>query len=325
MSKWFKSIVLFCITIALLFACNSSNNTPTSNTSPLRVAYNLWPGDFPLVIAQEKGFFQKRGISVEAIYTEHKHPQIADFYAGKYDGTILTLGDIIGASGNKPDIGVVLAIDDSVGGDAIIASPEIKNIAQLKGKTIGATLGGFGELLVEQMLKTVNLNRNDVTLVKIDANQVIDRLKTKQIQAGQTWEPYVSRAKKTGNRVLFTSLETPGLITDVITFRGSILRERSKEVKAFIQAFLDAIEYWEANVTEGNEIIAKTLKIPVSEISLQGIKLLKIDDNLQVFDRQNANSLYKNAELYIDFYIRTGSLGSRPDLDKLIDSSFLPR
>jgi NitT/TauT family transport system substrate-binding protein len=320
--KW-SYVCLFMLAIVCLHACKPA---PPSHTSkpPLRFVHNLWPGYFPITIAKAKGFFKEQGVDVEIVFTEDQQPQIAAFYAGKYDGLALPLGSIIIASGNNPDIRVVYVIDDSVGGDAVVARSEIETIQDLKGKTIGATLGGFGELFVESMLQKAGLNRNDVTLINTDSNHVPEWLASNRIQAGQAWEPYVSRAIKDGGRLLFSSEQTPGLIIDTIMFRGAVLRERPEEVRAFIRACFQAVDYWEAHPEEVRTLLAQTLKIQPEEISLKGIKLLQVDDNRRAFDRDNPHSLYHNARRYAEFYIRTGSLGRMPDIDKLIDAAFLP-
>lgn len=311
------------VIIGCLQACNPGPK-PDASKPPLRFAHNLWPGYFPITIAQAKGFFKEQGVSVEIIYTEDQQPQIAAFYAGKYDGLALPLGSIIIASGNNPDIRVVYVIDDSVGGDAVVARSEIETIQDLRGRTVGATLGGFGELFVELMLQTAGLNRSDITLINTDSNHVPELLASNRIQAGQAWEPYVSRAVEDGGRMLFSSQQTPGLIIDTIMFRGAVLRERPEDVRAFIRACFQAIEYWEAHPAEVQTLVAQALNIPPEEISLKGIKLLKADDNWRAFQTDNPHSLYQNARRYAEFYIRTGSLGRMPDIKKLIDASFLP-
>ncbi len=67
----------------------------------------------------------------------------------QYDGMALPNGSLIVASGHHPDIRVVYAIDESADGDAVVAKPAIKGIAELRGKVIGAALGGAPEPLAQ--------------------------------------------------------------------------------------------------------------------------------------------------------------------------------
>ena len=291
----------------------------------ITVSHNLWPGYYPITIAQEMGFFKDEGINVETHFSEDQLPQISEFYAQKYDALALPLGSIVSASGKYPDadVRVVYSIDDSVGGDAVVARAGIENIKDLKGKTLGAALDGFGEVFVIEMLKTAGLTSDDVTIVNADANEVYERIKTKEIDAGHTWEPYISRAVKEGGKVIFTSKQTPGLIVDVITFQGKLVDERPQDVKAFIRACDRAIAYWLANPEKTKALLMKSLYISEDDIFLDGIKLLTIKDNQRVFDKNNPNSVYLNAEIYSQFYVNNGTLSRKPDIDKLISQIIL--
>lgn len=310
-------------TVLMLVAC-SAPEPPAPERPALRFAHNLWPGYFPITLAQELGFYAEEGVVVELIYTEDQEPQIAGFVAGRYDGMALPIGSIIVASGQRPDVRVIFAIDESAGGDAVVANAAIRNIGELRGKTVGATLGGFGELFVERMLKAGGLSRADITLINTDSNLVPEQLRKGVIDAGQAWEPYVSRVVRAGGRILFTSKETPGLIVDTLQFRGPVLRERRREVTAFLRAILRAIEHWRAHPEDDNAVIARALRIPLDEVRPIGLRFLTLADNRKAFDRNDPTSLYRSAGEYAEFYTRTGSLGRLPDLETLLDPSFLP-
>ena len=115
--------------LGLVFAALLIGGCSAPERPALRFAHNLWPGYFPITLARELGYYTREGVAVELIYTEDTEPQIADFIAGKYDGIALP-------------IGVVYAIDELAGGDAVVAKPAITGIAELRGKVIGAALGG---------------------------------------------------------------------------------------------------------------------------------------------------------------------------------------
>ncbi|NJM62872.1 MAG: ABC transporter substrate-binding protein [Oscillatoriales cyanobacterium RU_3_3] len=313
-----------CLFLSLILAaCNLIVPAQIEKT-PLKITYNPWPGFLPLVIAKEKGFFTKQGVNVEIFYVEDTQLQMADLGAGKYDGATLALGSIVIISSKNHDLRIIFASDESAGADAVVASPSIGKIQDLKGKALGTGIGGFGELFAVKMLETANLTSEDVTLVNMDGEQVPARLKKGDIQAGQTWEPYVSQAAKSGARVLFSSDRTPGLIPDVVAFQSSVLRDRPDDIKAFVRAWFQAAEYWKTHPAEGNAIIAKLLNVKADTISLEGIKLFSLSDNVKAFTPGNdTTSLYYTARLYADFFVRSGGVTRPPDIDKLLDPSFL--
>jgi NitT/TauT family transport system substrate-binding protein len=290
---------------------------------PLKWACSTFVGYKPAVIAQEKGFFKAQGIDVELRYIDFAQSQQADFSAGKYDGLALTLGDFITLSATNPDMQAVMVVDETTGADVVLAQSQIKTVADLKGKNIGANLGGFSEVFVAEMLKTADLTSDDVNLVKLDALEIPQHLKSNAIQAGHTWEPYVSEAVKSGAHKLFTSKQTPGLILDVVAFRGEVIRDRPEDIRAFVRGWLQALSYWETNIPEGNEIASKALNIPSNTISFEGIDLTDFAENQKFFQSDSPNYIYKTAKKYADFFIRTGNVTRLPNIESLFNSSFL--
>ncbi|AFZ09362.1 ABC-type nitrate/sulfonate/bicarbonate transport system periplasmic component-like protein [Oscillatoria nigro-viridis PCC 7112] len=322
MSKLLNYICIFIITCWLLFACQSSQPLKVKRPS-LKVSCVPFVGYTPLIVAQEKGFFKAQGVDVELSYIKHSQLLFADFSAGKYDAIALTLGDFVILSATYPDIQAVMVVDESTGADVVVAQSDIKTIPNLKGKNLGATLGDFSEVFVTEMLKTSKLTSDDVRLVKVETFEVPNRLQNNTIQAGHTWEPYLSEALKLGAHILFTSKQTPGLILDLIAFRGEVIRDRPEDIRAFVRGGLQGLSYWEANIPEGKEIVSKALNIPINTISFEGIDLTDFADNQFFFQSNSPNYIYKTAKKYADFFIRAGNVTRLPNLETLFNSSFL--
>ncbi|MEO8892407.1 MAG: ABC transporter substrate-binding protein [Coleofasciculaceae cyanobacterium] len=315
--------ILFLISVVGLIAC-SITVTPKTESQPLRILYEPWPGFLPLIIAQEKGFFAQQQIKVAPILTKDVGANLAEFVANKYDGVTLALGSALTNTAVNPDIRIILTTDVSAGADAIIAQPQIKTVADLKNKLIGVRLGGFGELFVNKMLEMNNMSLEDTTKTNVIAKQTISLLQSGKVQAGHTWEPHVTQARQAGLKVLFTSKQTPGLIPDVIVFHNSVLQQRPNEVRAFVKAWFQAVDYWQNNPKEGNLLIAKFLNIKPETISLDGVKLLNLRDNQKAFTLgDNTESLYYTTKLYLSFFKQNGTLNHSTDLEQLLDSSFL--
>jgi len=322
MFKFLKYVSILLIATLLLVACNFTT-PPVVKLPPLKVACITFVGYRPAIIAQEKGFFQEQGIDVELSYVEYAQLQQADFSAGKYDGIGLTLGDFIILSATNPDMQAVMVVDETTGADVVVAQPQIKTVADLEGKKLGANLGGFSEVFVTEMLQTANLTSDDVNLVKFDALDIPQRLQSNNIQAGHTWEPFLSEALELGVNILFTSEQTPGLLLDLIAFRGEAIRNRPQDIRGFIKGWLQASSYWEANIEEGNAIVSQALNIPNDAFSLEGVNLTDLAENQHLFQTNNPSSIYNTAKKYVDFFIRKGNITRFPEIDTLFSSSFL--
>ena len=322
MSKLLSYICIFIITGWLLFACRSPEPLKVQRP-PLKVNCVPFVGNIPVLIAQKKGFFKAQGVDVELSYGDYLQLQQADFSAGKYDAIGLTLGDFIMLSATNPDMQAVMVVDESTGVDAVVAQSDIKTILDLKGKKLGADLGGFSEVFLSEMLKTSKLTSEDISLVKVDGLEVPQRIQNNAIQAGHTWEPYLSEALKLGANILFTSKQTPGLILDLIAFRGEVIRDRPEDIRAFVRAWLQGLSYWETNIPEGKEIASKAFNIPSNTISFEGIDLTDFAENQKIFQSDSPNYIYNTAKKYADFFIRTGNVTRLPNIESLFNSSFL--
>jgi NitT/TauT family transport system substrate-binding protein len=324
-SRIIRLLSLCWLSILLVTACNGTTSvTSKPEHPPLQIAASVWAGYFPMAIAQEKGFFAANGVTVKPLYSKNFLAHQSKFLAGEYDGLAIALGSIMSIIDKNPNLQVVMVADYSNGADVVVANSDIKSVPELKGKRLGLKLGNFGELFVVKMLETNGLTTDDVMLVNVDPEQIPARLRSGEIQAGQTWDPYKTQAVKAGAKVLFSSEQTPSLIPDVLMFRSDTIRDRPNEVKAFIKSWFQAQEYWKANPEESKALIAKTLDIKPTEVSTDGIQLSGLQENLKAFTPGTTEqSLYHTAKLYADFYIRRGGLSAAPDIRKLINPSFV--
>jgi NitT/TauT family transport system substrate-binding protein len=328
MIKLFFSKIYFLLlvitSLLLVGACTSAEAKPSANRPPLKVAWSPWPGYYPMVIASEKGLFAKHGVAVEPVFYNIYTSQSPDFQTGKLDGVLLVLTDALILDAKSPDKAhVVTVVDNSDGADVVVALPEITTVADLRGKQIGATLSSFGELLIRRMLETNGLEPDEVTLVNMNPEDVPKSMPN-LIQAGATYAPFTAEATAKGYRVLYTSAETPGLISDVLLFTTSVIKERPDDVRAFIAAWFEAVAYWQANQAEANALIAKATGLKPEEISAEGVKILNLEDNLQAFTPgSDTTSLYFSAQISVDFLISSGILNNAPDPKRLLDPSFL--
>lgn len=317
-----RLVVLGSCVILLVVACTF---TPSSQPQPLKLSYSLWTGYFPVIIAQEKGFFQRHGVNVQLVFHEENVVENSQFIVGKTDIMLTALGNVFQFIPQNPNIRIIAALDQSNGADGIIAQPQVEAIADLKAKTMGVGLGTFGELFVNQMLQQNGLTPKEVTLINVSPEFVADALKSDRIQAGHTWEPMLSQLVAKGCRVLFTSAETPGLIPDVMIAHQSVLEQRPEEVKQIIQSWFEAVEYWQAHREEGNAIITKAFNLKPEEVSLKGVQLFNVNDSRRAFAKGNTTaSLHYTGRLYVDFALQSGNISRPIDIEQVLDPSYLP-
>ena len=208
------------------------------------------------MIGHDQGIFEKHGVQVEPVLIEQYTAGFSDLQAGKLDGMLMSLGDVTLNEGRSPgSIRFTLITNVAMQAEAIVAAPEIASPEDLRGKTIGCSLGTYGELFVRRMLAANNIDVGEVKLVNVPIESVPDALARGEIQAGHTWEPTLSDAVEQGNRVLYFASEQPGLITDGLAINAKVAEERTQDMQAFNAAWFETLEWWQANPDEGIQII----------------------------------------------------------------------
>jgi NitT/TauT family transport system substrate-binding protein len=320
-----KRIALLLTVFALaLTACGAA--PATAQRPPLKVGWVLWGGWYPILIAQEKGFFEKHGVQVEPVYYDIYSEIPGDFASQKLDGALFALFDILPLESQKINSGdrVVMITDNSFGADAIVAKAEIATPADLKGKRLGVKIGSYAQVLIMKMLEASGLSLTDVKLVDILPERAAEALAEDQVDAVHSYEPYVTQATRQGYHTIYSSVDTPGLIANVLAFQASVIRDRPEDVRAFIDAWFEAQSYWLQHPEEGNGIIARLTGQNPEDISYAGIALYTLDDNLNAFQTgTDTTSLYYSAQINLDFLINSGTISVAPNLNVLLDPAFL--
>lgn len=312
------SSLLIIFTI-LMSACSG---TQAVDRPPLRVAWSLWPGVYPMVIAAEKGFFEKHGVQVEPIFYSSYGEQLPALASGKLDGAGLALNDVL-LDRVAEEVKVVVITDNSDGADQIVALSEIISADDLRGKKIGFVKGSYSEFFVREMLIQKGILPSDITFVEVPPEDVPDAIPD-AIDIGHTYEPFSSQARAKGYNVIFSSADTPGLLVDVIVFRKSVTQERPEDVRAFVAAWFEAVEFWHDNPVEGNAIIAEVTGLNPEDISTEGVKIFDLVANLNAFNVGNdTTSVYFTGQKAQDFLISTGDISRLIKIDEILDPSFL--
>jgi NitT/TauT family transport system substrate-binding protein len=274
------------------------------------------------MIAQKKGFFEKYGVQVEAVYYDALSDTFPDLASGQIDGALIAVGDIINI--NRSAEMKVVAISDDGGASAILAGPEITRIEDLKGKTIGVLIGSQYELMVSEMLRSANMDAGDVTVIAVDPRDAALVLMTNQVQAVYTWEPFLSQAISNGNKLIYPT-ESQRLFPNMVVFRKSIAEQRPDDVRAFLRAWFDAINYRLQNPELTRSLVADYLGVSIQEVQPDNnLKIFTLNDNKAFFNIQGENSIFAVTKNTSDFLISIGAIAQMVDPLELLDPTYMP-
>lgn len=317
------SVLLLVNGAALAATTDPAHAAPATPPTHLRVAIDLWPGYYPVVIAKSRGLFAARGLDVDYFVPENTGHMLDEFVAGKIDVVCVAMGDAITLKARAPSLKVVLISDESAGGDALLSLQPLP--ASLTGLRIGTNLNGFGELLVREFVRQHGGSIDDIQLVQQDAADAAKFLEQKKVDIAHTWEPYVSQASSyLGAEVVFSSAKTPGLIPDAVVMHGKLL-DKPGAARAFVAAWLEAAQWWLDNRHAGNRLVESELLQMPNTVNLEGIRLFDLTANRTALERGDTmQSLYFSAGKYLDYFKSKHSVPDHLTPDDILEPGLLP-
>ncbi|MBO8165137.1 MAG: ABC transporter substrate-binding protein [Brevibacillus sp.] len=308
-------------------AQNNSQDQPSAEAKePLKVTLPTWTGYGPLFLAKEKGFFEKHGVNVELSIIDGLAERKQALAGGQVDGmaTALDVQVTLAAAGIPMEI--VWLLDDSYGGDGIIVKNEINSVADLKGKQVAFEQGSTSHLLLLTALKQANLTDKDVEMVQMSAGDAGAAFVAGKVDAAVTWEPWLTKASSANGKILVSTKELSGVIVDTVGFKKDVVEKRPDDIKAFVAAMAEAMDYWKQNEEESNKIMAQGLKIDLEEFTgtVSGLKFLDKDDNKRLFGTgEKKGDIYQSAKNAIDFYLEQKMIDTAPNPEDLLNSKFV--
>jgi len=323
----FATLIAPIAAVVLAVGINAADPAAAETVS---IAHSTWVGYGPLYIARDKGFFSKNGVDVDLIVIEDPKERFPTLMADKIQMIASTVDTALLYMKKPDDFQYVVAIDDSNGGDGIVANKDIKTVADLKGKSVAVNEGSVSDFYLNVLLSQEGLKESDLNVVNMTASDAGTAFVSKQVDAAVTWEPWLSRGKASEHgHLLVDSSTTPGLITDVLIAKTSWVADHKKDVAAIVKSWNEAVAYYREHPDESLEIMAKGvggwLKDPKDfKETLTGIKFYGGEDNKTFFGtREKPGSLSQTVADAIKVWSDQGRLQVQTSPDKLIDYEFV--
>jgi putative hydroxymethylpyrimidine transport system substrate-binding protein len=127
------------------------------------------PDHGPLFVAQAKGYFKDAGLDVEMIAPADPTDPPKLVAAGRADIAISYQPQLhMQVDQGLPLKRIGTLVATPLNSLVVLESGPIKSIADLKGRKIGTSVGGFEDSLLSAMLKKHGLSLKDVTLVSVN-------------------------------------------------------------------------------------------------------------------------------------------------------------
>jgi len=270
------------VLIAVLTASVVIARPASAQEMNLRAVYNALSGVMaPIWVAQDGGLFTKHGVNVDL-----KYLAATTAVQGMVGG-----GEEVGLVGNQ-------GIDAKLEGADLIyiasglptfvfqvyARPEVKSVADLKGKVVAVTQPAAStDYAMRIVLKRNGLEPDkDVKIMYAqDITNVLNSVSVGNAAAGIMSAPTSIKAKAAGIRPLIniTELKIPFLFTAVLS-SGKVIREKNEALTRFLLGYIESMEVIRKDKETTMKSMGKYLKTTDREV-LESV----YDDYKDVFPR----------------------------------------
>lgn len=247
--------------------------------APLLVGTHVWPGFEPLYLAREAGYYHPGAVRLVEYTTGSDG--IRAFRAGAIDAVALTLDEGLLLAETSPDIVIVLVMDASHGGDAILTQPRWSGLRELAGKRVGLETTALGAYVLTRALQTVGLTSKDVRIVPMETMEQERAFKNGRVDAVVTYEPFRTRLLALGARQVFDSRQMPGEIVDVLVVRRAAAAQHREQVGQVVQAWFKALDLLRTERRRALGVMARREQLSAEQFgrALDGLRFFDLGEN----------------------------------------------
>jgi len=227
--------------------------------SALSVSYSMpW-------IARESGLFRKYNLDVDLVYIPSSGVANAALLGGDVEIALAGgIGTVRAYVQGATDLVFIGGFKNALT-HSIVAKPEIKTTAELKGKKIGVTrIGSNSHYFAVQALRRAGLDASrDVTIIQSGGEpEIVVALINGSLDAASITTPSDNRAIAQGFHYLLygPDLKIPYAAANITTRRATIAK-RPQVLKEFMEAMAEAAKVLHTNKEFSYKVLAKYLGI----------------------------------------------------------------
>ncbi len=309
--------------------------TPPSYASldsrPVRVALSQWPGHMALVVGagglttQPGSPAAAEGLNLEIRFIEDaagKNKALAsgevDFVWQTVDEMPISLGSFAEA---EVEVRAFLQIDWSRGGDACVASSDIREVEDIHGHRSAMLMFSPDHTVFEFMVANSRLTPQQAAEVRAATQFSLDdftfgrKLFAKgEVDVACLWEPDVTLAlnERKGSHRLFSTAEATELVADVLLARKDLLDARPDVAQKLARTWFRAVQIAEADRPSAARLITASCSRFKEELGYErtlgalswakwttladNVRFFGLDGNVPAFDRvyNQADSIWIN-------------------------------
>lgn len=273
-------------------------------------------------MAQEKGYFKKRGLDVEYIQFRGDNDVMRALLAGEVDTIELSPAAELNAIDRGADLRFIGSTMPRFP-YALYVRKDITSWDQLKGKTFGVSSpGGVPNIMAREMLIRKGVDADSIKIVNAGSSgSRVKALVAGKIDATASSSEYIPDADKLGIRVMALAAElVPEYPRYVIVAKQETLMTKREAVINFLAAYMEGLDYAVKHRDETLKLTGKVNDKPANDPQFaymfdEAVSKGYISVRSEI---PRAKIDWIQNELF-----KLGLLRKRIDLDKFIDERYL--
>jgi len=225
----------------------------------------------PAKLAERLGYFKEEGLDVELLNEASGVDAENELLTGAVQGVVGFYDHCIDMQSKGKFMQSVVQLAHAPGEVELVSSklPQVKGMADLKGKTMGVTgLGSSTNFLTQFLMVKAGVKLGEFTSLPVGAGTTfIMAMQQDKIQGGMTTEPTISRMLKTGEARVLVDLRTPEKTKEALGgtypaaslyMTNAFVEKNKRTVQKLANAFVKTLRY--INTHSATDIASKMPK-----------------------------------------------------------------
>jgi NitT/TauT family transport system substrate-binding protein len=320
--------------VALFLIISVFSRAPAATAQekhPVAIAVSPWVGYGPLYVAKDKGFFGDLVVQINIVKDLDK--RISQLMGGYAQIVAVPVDAMVAKSRRELGLRAFMVIDESAGGDGVVARKGIGRLEDLSGKRVALGLFSPSDFWFDYLLEERDLEdlKNEITFVNLVDLEALAAMRKGQVDAMIGREPFLSSAaRELGASIIADSRQTPGRVVDVLFSQADTIAARHDDFETIVRGVYRAVDWMEKNPAAARSIIRKYLgqSYRVSsdfENTFSAVRFYDRDMDLRYFGTaDDPGDLEQTLDDSIDYLKDMKELSWNPDPEDFIDFSLVP-
>lgn len=318
-AKWFKISTTFLLLFPL-FSCTPYQTTLTVGAAP-------WPNFEFAFLADELDYLDHEQYALLELTSPSS--VIQAFQTGKLDVAFVSLDEALTLVSLGVDLKIISVIDNSIGGDALLAKPDIKSLEALEGRNIGYENKAAGALLLDNLFTLANFNKQTLQLHEVAQNEAKEAYLKGDVDALIVREPVKQELLALGAIELANSMALVTPITHVMIAQSKILAQKENQITYFIKQYYRAHQFFIDENEQALSLMAERLQLSPDLLkqAFTGARFINAKQALMSLSgspsniklqAQDLNTLMSQKQIFSPIQIDLSSVISTQSLERAI-------